>query len=110
MTAVAIPVVDWLYLRVHFQLSDAKATSAFFLWFALSLAFWAAQGLYARAFYAAGNTLTPMIAGTIITAASLPVYSALFARYGVVGLAMASDIGIVVHKLVLVGPLHTAQV
>jgi putative peptidoglycan lipid II flippase len=110
MAAAALPLVDLVYRRGHFQLSDAKATSAFFLWFALSLAFWAAQGLYARAFYAAGNTLTPMIAGTIITAASLPVYSALFARYGVVGLAMASDVGIVMHTIVLAALLHTRKV
>src|SRR5205085_1850342 len=110
MAAAALPLVDLVYRRGHFQLSDAKATSAFFLWFALSLAFWAAQGLYARAFYAAGNTLTPMIAGTVITAASLPLYSALFARYGVVGLAMASDVGIVLHTVVLAALLHTRKV
>src|SRR3954465_8926566 len=107
MAAAALPLVDLVYRRGHFQLSDAKETAVFFFWFALSLAFWAAQGLYARAFYAAGNTLTPMIAGTIVTAASLPVYSALFARYGVFGLAIASDVGILLHTLVLAALLET---
>src|SRR3954468_6853306 len=107
MAAAALPLVDLVYRRGHFQLSDAKETAVFFFWFALSLAFWAAQGLYARAFYAAGNTLTPMIAGTIITAASLPVYSTLFARYGVTGLAIASDVGILLHTLVLAALLET---
>ena len=110
MAAAALPLVDLVYRRGHFQVSDARQTAVFFSWFALSLAFWAAQGLYARAFYAAGNTITPMIAGTIITVASLPVYSALFARYGVVGLAMASDIGIVLHTLVLALLLSTRKV
>lgn len=110
MAAAALPLVDLVYRRGHFQLSDAHETSVCFFWFALSLAFWAAQGLYARAFYAAGNTLTPMIAGTVITVASLPLYSTLFARYGVVGLAMASDIGIVLHTLVLAALLHTRKV
>jgi putative peptidoglycan lipid II flippase len=67
---------------------------------------WAAQGLYARAFYAAGDTLTPMIAVSVITAASLPVYSLLFRGYGVVGLAWASDIGIGANLVALMLLLH----
>jgi putative peptidoglycan lipid II flippase len=78
----------------------------YFFWFSLSLALWSAQGLYARAFYAAGDTLTPMLAVTIITAASLPIYSLLFHRFGVVGLAFASDIGIGANLLALAFLLH----
>jgi putative peptidoglycan lipid II flippase len=70
------------------------------------LALWAAQGLYARAFYAAGDTLTPMVAVSVITAASLPVYSILFRAFGVVGLAWASDIGIGVNLMALAWLLH----
>jgi putative peptidoglycan lipid II flippase len=70
------------------------------------LALWSAQGLYARAFYAAGDTLTPMVAVTVITSASLPVYSLLFRAYGVVGLAWASDIGIGANLLALAWLLH----
>jgi putative peptidoglycan lipid II flippase len=77
-----------------------------FFWFSLSLVFWAAQGLYARAFYAAGNTLTPMMAGTAITIASLPVYALLFHRWDVVGLSIASDIGIAAHTVTLAWLLH----
>jgi len=67
---------------------------------------WSAQGLYARAFYAAGDTLTPMVAVSVITAASLPIYSVLFHTFGVVGLAWASDIGIGINLLALAGLLH----
>jgi putative peptidoglycan lipid II flippase len=67
----------------------------------LSLALWSAQGLYARAFYAAGDTFTPMAAVTLITAGSLPIYSVLFHRFGVVGLAFASDTGIGANLLAL---------
>jgi putative peptidoglycan lipid II flippase len=63
-------------------------------------------GLYARAFYAAGDTLTPMVAVSVITAASLPVYSILFRTYGLIGLAWASDIGIAVNLLALAWLLH----
>ncbi len=47
-----------------------------------------------------------MVAVTIITAASLPIYSILFHRLGVVGLAFASDIGIGVNLFALAWLLH----
>ncbi len=101
MAATAFPLVVLVYRRGRFQSSDAEQTAEFFFWFVLSLALWAAQGLYARAFYAAGDTRTPMIAGTAITLASLPVYSWLYDRYSAVGLAMASDVGILAHTVAL---------
>jgi putative peptidoglycan lipid II flippase len=67
---------------------------------------WSAQALYARAFYAAGNTFTPMLAGTIITAASLPIYSVLFRWQLATGLAIASDLGILAHTVALAILLH----
>jgi putative peptidoglycan lipid II flippase len=110
MMATALPVIDLVYRRGRFHFRDSQETAAFFFLFSVSLAFWAAQGLYARAFYAAGNTLTPMVAGTIITAASLPMYAWLFHRNGVIGgvigLAAASDLGIAAHTLVLLLLLH----
>jgi putative peptidoglycan lipid II flippase len=100
MVAVAYPLVGLVYRRGRFDLTDSQLTSLYFLCFSFSLLFWAAQGLYARAFYAAGDTLTPMIAGTLITIASLPIYSLLFRTYSVLGLAIASNIGIVANTLV----------
>jgi putative peptidoglycan lipid II flippase len=47
-----------------------------------------------------------MAAVSVITVASLPVYSFLFHTFGVVGLAWASDIGIGVNLLALAGLLH----
>src|ERR1700677_1737315 len=106
MMAAAFPLIDLVYRRGRFLVSDTQTTAVYFFWFSLSLALWSAQGLYARAFYAAGDTLTPMIAVTVITGASLPVYSMLFRSYGVVGLAFASDIGIAANLLALAFLLH----
>jgi len=106
MMAAALPLVDLLYRRGRFHFADSQETAVFFFWFGVSLAFWAAQGLYSRGFYAAGDTLTPMIAGTIITAVSLPMYWLLFRTFSVVGLAFASDIGIAVHTVALAVLLH----
>ena len=106
MMAGALPLIDLVYRRGHFTFSDSQHTALYFFWFSLSLAFWAAQGLYSRAFYAAGNTLTPMIASSLITVASIPIYSALYRVFSTVGLAMASDLGIVANTLALAILLH----
>jgi len=106
MTAAALPVIDLVYRRGHLHFTDSQATAVYFFWFSISLAFWSAQGLYARAFYAAGNTLTPMIASTVVTVASLPMYAALYHAWGAQGLVIASDIGIAANCLTAAFLLH----
>jgi putative peptidoglycan lipid II flippase len=106
MMAAALPVIDLVYRRGKFLFGDTQMTAVYFFWFSLSLALWSAQGLYARAFYAAGDTFTPMAAVSVITACSLPVYSFLFHTFGVVGLAWASDIGIGANLVALAWLLH----
>ncbi len=106
MMVAALPLIDLVYRRGKFSFSDTQTSAVYFFWFSLSLVLWSAQGLYARAFYAAGDTLTPMVAVTVITAASLPIYAFLFHTFGVIGLAWASDIGIGINLLALAGLLH----
>src|SRR2546429_3609312 len=106
MMATALPLIDLAYSRGHFSFSDSQHPALYFFWFSLSLAFWSAQALYSRAFYAAGNTLTPMIASSLITVASIPMYSALYRAFSTVGLAMASDVGIMANTLALAVLLH----
>ena len=109
MMAASLPIIDLVYRRGRFHFADSRETAVYFFWFALSLALWSAQALYARAFYAAGNTLTPMVASTLITIASIPIYSALYKAHGVVGLAAASDIGILLNTLAMVILLDRAK-
>ncbi len=106
MMAAALPIIDLAFRHGHFTFADARETATYFFVFAVSLALWSAQAQYARAFYGAGDTLTPMIASTIIVVASLPIYRTLFHHYSVPGLAMASDIGILMHTVALAGLLH----
>jgi putative peptidoglycan lipid II flippase len=108
MMAAALPMIDLVYRlpHGHFVFSDSQATATYFFWFSLSLVFWSAQGLYARAFYAAGNTLTPMVASSLITIASLPMYRALYHAFSSVGLALASDLGIAANCLAMAILLH----
>ncbi len=106
MMAAALPLIDLVYRRGRFSFADTQTSAVYFFWFSLSLILWSAQGLYARAFYAAGDTLTPMVAVSVITLVSLPIYSILFHTFGVVGLAWASDIGIGINLVALAGLLH----
>jgi putative peptidoglycan lipid II flippase len=108
LIALAIPIVG-LLRGGHYTRADAEATAHYLAIFALSLALWSAQGIYARAFYAARNTLTPAISGTIVTVCSIAIYASLFHHLGVAGLAFASDAGILVHTLALAYLLHRAR-
>lgn len=108
MVGLAIPIVD-LLRGGHYSHGDALLTARYFALFAFSLALWSAQGIYARAFYAARNTLTPAVSGTIVTFVSIPVYALLFHHFGVSGLAVASDLGIFAHTLALAILLHRAR-
>jgi putative peptidoglycan lipid II flippase len=106
MIGMAYPVVDLVLRGGAFRHADVGQTSLYFTLFAGSLCFWSAQAIYARAFYAAGNTFTPMAASTLITAASLPLYWILYHRIGVIGLAISSDCGILIQTLALAWLLH----
>jgi putative peptidoglycan lipid II flippase len=106
MMVASLPLIDLVYRRGHFSFRDSQETAIYFFWFSLSLALWAAQGLYARAFYAASDTLTPMVASTLITIASIPMYRALFHAFSITGLAIASDLGILANTVAAAVLLH----
>ena len=106
MMSASLPLINLAYKHGHFRASDAQETSVYFFWFSLSLVFWSAQALYTRAYYASGNTLTPMIASSVVTIASLPIYKVLFRLHGATGLAIASDIGIAANCLMMAVLVH----
>ncbi len=106
MIAMGRPLIDLLFVGGRFSPADATQCTAYFAIFSISMFLWSAQAIYSRAFYAAGNTITPMTAGTIITVISLPIYAAFYRWYGATGLAVASDIGITLQTLTIALLLH----
>jgi len=106
MIAMAAPSVDVVFRGGRFGAVEAGHMATFFAIFSVSLCFWSAQAIYARAFYATGNTVTPLIASTIVTAIALVIYKLLYASGGPIGLAIASDVGIVIQTLTLAILLH----
>jgi putative peptidoglycan lipid II flippase len=101
MIGLAYPAVDLVFRGGSFHHLDASETARYFAIFSVSLFLWAAQAIYARAFYAAGNTFAPMAAGVVVTILSLPVYWSLFHAAGAIGLAVASDLAILLQTMVL---------
>jgi putative peptidoglycan lipid II flippase len=106
MIALGKPAIDLVLTGGRFTAAEASECAAYFAVFSFSLFLWSAQAIYARAFYAAGNTFVPMVAGTIVTAVSLPIYAALYSMQGATGLAFASDIGIAMQTLLIAVLLH----
>jgi putative peptidoglycan lipid II flippase len=106
MVALAAPLVQLLFLGRRFSSADARECAAYFAVFSVSLFLWSAQAIYARAFYAAGNTFLPMLASTVVTVVSWPVYAGLYHLYGVMGLAIASDLGIALQTATIAVLLH----
>jgi putative peptidoglycan lipid II flippase len=101
MIALAAPLVDLLFRRGAFTVDKVMPTAIYLQLFSIAIPLWGMQGIVARAFYAAGDTLTPMLAGTLVTVASVPIYWALFHALGPNGLVIASGIGILLHTTVL---------
>ena len=108
MMALSRPAVDLVLRGGALQRPEAATIAAYFALFSVSLCLWSAQAIYARAFYATGDTLRPMVASTVVTILSLPVYLALYHAYGGTGLVVASNVGILAQTLVLAGMLHYA--
>jgi putative peptidoglycan lipid II flippase len=106
MAALGKPLVDLLFIGGRFSAADARECAAYFAVFSISMFLWSAQAIYARAFYAAGNTFVPMAAGTVATVISLPIYGAFYHWYGAMGLAAASDLGIAMQTTAIAVLLH----
>jgi putative peptidoglycan lipid II flippase len=109
VSAWMIALAPWLmdlFKGGKFSHADVTTVTELFQILAITLAIWAVQGIYARAFYAASDTRTPAITGTVITVLSIPMYYLLFHAHGLTGLAIASDIGIFIQTATLAFLLH----
>lgn len=109
VSAWMIAVAPWLmdlFRGGKFNRANAAATTQLFIILAITLSIWAVQGIYARAFYAASDTKTPAIIGTTVTVLSAPLYWVLFRTLDLTGLALASDLGILVQTATLAILLH----
>jgi len=104
--AQATPLVYLVFSHTRLRADDLQATAATLAVFSLGMFAWGAQNILARGFYAARDTLTPAIVGTVLTFLNLPLYWLLVRHDQHLGLALASSVGIVVYTLLLFGLLN----
>ncbi len=79
--------------------ADTAEVSAILALLCFAVPAWIAQQIIARAFYARADTLRPMLLGTVVAIASIPLYLELGQSQGVRGLAIASAIGMTVSAV-----------
>lgn len=99
---LAEPMVAIVYERGAFTALDTEKTAQILRILSISIVFWTIQMVSVRAFYAAQNTLRPMVLTSVVTLASLPVYGALSHFFGLPGLAVASCVGMAMQASVIV--------
>lgn len=90
---LAEPMTALVYERGAFGIEDTAKTASVLRILSVSIVFWTIQMVSVRAFYAAQNTLRPMVITTVATLISIPVYIVLSRIFGLAGLALSSCIG-----------------
>lgn len=109
--AMSRELVGLVYERGAFTAADAATVAAILSVLALAVPAWIGQQIAVRAFYARGDTWRPMLLGTVVAAAAIPLYLVLGRRFGVLGLAAAGFLGMTVNAfatLTLARRLHGA--
>ena len=107
---LAEPMVSLVYERGAFSAENAQKTAMVLRILSVSIVFWTIQMVSVRAFYAAQNTLLPMILTTVATAVSIPIYYFLSTTYGLYGLAVASCLGMALQASCIVMFYHRKNV
>ena len=97
--ALAEPLVQVVYERGRFGAADSAAVAGVLALLCLAVPAWIAQQIAVRAFYARADTWRPMLLGTVVSLAVIPLYLGLGHAYGVRGLALASALGMSVNAL-----------
>jgi len=91
--AVAEPLVRLIYERGAFGPADTARVAATLSIYAFAVPAWIAQQIAVRPFYARGDTWRPMLLGTFLALAAIPLYAALAGR-GETGLAAGGALAI----------------
>lgn len=96
--ALAEPIVTVVYQRGAFDAGAAERVVATLRIFAFAVPAWIAQQIAVRPFYARGDTWRPMLLGTVVAFAAIPLYLRLSAS-GPTGLATAGAVAISLNAL-----------
>lgn len=101
LAILAEPIVRVLFQRGAFQASDTELTQPVLVVFACGLPFLSFVSMVLRAYYAQKDTRTPVHAALASFLVNLALSLALMGPLGTVGLAVASNLAIVVQAVYL---------
>jgi len=96
---LAHPVVRLVYQHGAFSAGDTVQVARLLTLFCLAVPAWIVQQIAVRAFYARGDTWRPMLLGTVIALAAIPLYLLMARRFGAVGIAAAGALGMSTNAL-----------
>jgi len=99
VVGAALPAVRLAYQRGQFGPEDTLIASGLLVIYAVSIPFWAAHQLYARAFYAQRRMWVPVGVGTAATVVAVPLYLWFFHLWGLGGIALASTVSIILYSV-----------
>jgi len=98
---LAEPVVAAVYERGQFSVWDTVRVTELLRIFALAVPAWTVQQIVVRPFFARGDTWRPMLIGTAVALAAIPLYLELGDRHGAPGIAAAGAIGMTANAVVM---------
>jgi putative peptidoglycan lipid II flippase len=101
LAVLALPIVRLLFQRGAFDADDTLMLQPVLIVFAGALPFFSFVNIVLRAFYAQKDTRTPVRAATISFVVNLVLSLVLMRVWGTVGLAVASNLAIVVQAFYL---------
>lgn len=107
LVVLATPIIRLLFERGNFQRADTHLMQPVLIVCALGLPFISFVSIVLRAFYAQKDTKTPVRAALISFVVNLILSLVLMQPFGTVGLAVASNIAVVVQAFYL--QLHLAR-
>lgn len=100
MIAAGQPIMGLIFRGGQFGLEEAVASGPLLQIMLLAVPLWAVQMVLGRGFYAHGDTLTPALAGTAVTVASVPLFF-LCLPLGAQGIAWVMLLGVAAYVAVI---------
>jgi len=94
--------VTVVYEHGSFGQADAQRVTILLGIFAFAVPAWVTQQIVLRAFYARGQMWTPMLLGTAVAAAAIPLYLRLGSERGAEGLALAGVVAMSINAVLTV--------
>lgn len=103
LAAFSLPIVEVVYQRGRFDAEDSLRVAALLAILAWAVPGWVTQQVAVRAFFARAEMWRPMLLGTAIALAAVPLYQMLGARWGAAGLAAAGSLAISFNAIATLG-------